>query len=489
MTRRRLVAAAALLAALPTLFGLRGGLLDRPLRMDNRIYFFIAERAASGVPPHVSAPDVKTQLSSLVDAAWIRAGRTVGMDDVHAGRIGALVALIAGIWGTGLAVFEMGATPAAAVLGAISVLAFSGLTGHATVGFNPKILLFATMAWVPWFVARGRFFGAGVAASAAMMCWQPAAALCVGVAAGSLTDDRRWRALARTVAGGLVAALAYEAWFAWHGVLAAQMFQSWVLPTGSVHNDVDWMRGARFVLFGELHGIDRVGAAAAAFALVLIAALLKAGGVPIPAPGRRAAPTSAIVALLVGGCLACAFTAYEFQAEPDRFLLCAAFAASIGLVIDRAVALLGRVAGARSVFRLEGALAALLILAGPRGNETRWQKQGSLDDQKTAGNIVAMLAETYGSVWAYGCPHLLGMAHLNNHHPVDHFWDDLRRLVDEDRFTPIAHGRLPDVILRCRRLPGGDRLAAQYVGIPLPGLASEKVHAFVRAGAGRGSAP
>lgn len=481
MTPRRLLVAAALLAVVPVAFALRGGLVDRPLSMDNRLYFFIAERAASGVPPHVSTPDVKTQLSSLLDAAWIRAGRTVGIDDVHAGRIGAMVVLVAGIWGTGLAVFEMGATPAASFLGALSVLAFSGLAGHATVGFNPKILLFTTMAWTQWFVARGRFFGAGAAAAAATLCWQPAAAVALGVAAGALADRRRWKALAGTVAGGLVVTLAYEAWFAWHGVLAAQLFQSWVLPTGSMHDDVDWMRGVRFVLFGERHGIDRYGAAAACFALLPVAVLLRAAGLPIPVPGRQPAPASAMVSLIVTGGLTCAFTAYEFQAEPDRFLLCATFAVAIGLVIDRLVAGTAALAGPGSAFRMQGALAALLLMAGLRGGETRWQRHGTLADQRTAGSIVAMLAESRGSVWAYGCSHLLGLAHLDNHHPLDRFWDDLRRVVDEDEFTPYARGRLPDVILRCRRLPGHERILAQYVSLPLPGLATEKVHVFVRA--------
>ncbi|MFN2377191.1 MAG: hypothetical protein ABR538_11685, partial [Candidatus Binatia bacterium] len=71
--------------------------LERPLRADNQLYFFMAERAASGVPPHVSHVDSKNQLGVLVTAAAIAGGRAVGADDVVASRVVSIAAAAAAV--------------------------------------------------------------------------------------------------------------------------------------------------------------------------------------------------------------------------------------------------------------------------------------------------------------------------------------------------------------------------------------------------------
>ncbi len=482
------VLAGAVLALLTGFVAVRKGLWDHPVIMDNRLYFYLAERAASGVAPHVSSPDVKSQLATLADASAISLGRAAGLHDVRAGRFGELAFLIVGIWGVASSVRALGGSGGAALLASLSVLAFSNLVGHVVVGFNPKILLFTLLAWGPWLVARGHFAWAGALSSAAMLCWQPAGAACLATALGAIAGARRLHALAATIAGGIAAFALYESYFAWHGVLAAQLFQTWALPLGSVHEATNWIRGARFVIFGSGMGIDRFGIPGISFALFTLGAVAHlaglhasaAAGVRGSAFARR--PASAVVLVAVAGSMMCFFTAYEHQAEPDRFLLVAYFAIAFGVVVDAISRSLSAHVGHRAVLLLEAALAALLLTYVPNRQYREGTPAKRLEGQIEDAAIVAMAAEAYGSVWSYGCFDLMGMAHLTNHHPLDHIWDDLRLYVDEKTFVPLAHGRLPDAILRCRGLPGSGDLLKQYTLIRLPGLV-QRAQFFVRTSA------
>jgi hypothetical protein len=396
--------------------------------------------------------------------------------------LGELVFLIVGIWGVGASVRALGASGGASLVASLSVLTFSNLVGHVAVGFNPKILLFTMLAWGPWLVARRRFAWSGAAAAAAMLCWQPAASACAATALAAVAGTRRLRALVATVAGGIAAFAIYELYFAWHGALAAQLFQSWVLPLGSVHEAHAWLHGWRFVIFGLGQGIDRFGIPAISFLLFALGALARVAGLSLPPAGREAAPAPAVVLVVVGGSIMSLFTAYEHQGEPDRFLLVAYYAIAFGVVVDRILGGLRTKVGDRASGMLAAALVVFLVLFVPRREYREGTPSKRLSGQLEAAAIVAMTAEAYGSAWSYGCYHLFGLAHLPNHHPLDHIWDDLRRYVDEATFEPLAHGRMPDVIVACRRLPGGRDRLKQYTSIQLPGL-PERAALYVRSSA------
>ena len=479
MPSRAMIVAGAGLAALAIAVCVTAGLWSRPLSMDNRLYFYISERAASGVAPHVSTPDGKNQLATLADAASIRAGRAFGLNDVRAGRIGTLAILILGVWGIGCSVHALGATRTAATLAAISVFAFSNLSGHTTVGFNPKILMFTMLAWGPWFLARERYAGAGAVAAAAMCCWQPAATACLGAALGALTTARPLAAFVRVVAGGVAFVALYEAYFAWHGVLLAQLFQAYGLPLGSASGEMDWMSGIRFVLFGSRQGIDRFAIPAVCFLVFLAGSVAAAFGTKLPPAGRSPAPASAICLLAVAGTLMLLFTMYEHHAEPDRFLLVAYYAIAVGVVADRLFHFARTRIHERTAHQLQGALAAAFLLCAPRSVFVEGKRDFTLESQIDAGRTIALAAEAYGTVWAYGCIHLMGLAHVTNFHPIDHFWDDLRRYVDETTFVPVVRGRMPDVIVLCRRVPGGDASLEGYTEIPSPRV-EENIRLFAR---------
>lgn len=480
MTSRKTLLVGLMLAALTVGVCWRDAVWERALRMDNRFYFYVAERAASGVPPHVSTPDVKNQLSALVDATAIRLGRLAGFGDVRSGRIGSVGILVAGVWGVGFSLLRLGVLPMAALFGSLSVLALSGLVGHAVVGFNPKLLLFSLLTWVPFLVAGGRFAAAGATATAAMMCWQPAVVACVAVAVAALTIEGRARHLGRCLAGGVATFVLYELYFAWHGALGPQLFQSYILPLGSAHQEINWARGVEFVFTGSGQGLDRIGLPAVAFAVFVVGAIVARLRSGSRVADRDRSLTPAVVAVAVGGSLACLFTAYEHQAEPDRFLLCAYFALAIGLVLDRVLRASRHFFGARTTFRLEGVLfAALVTLPFGKGVHNVADKD-SLDTQLEAGRILAMYAEAYGSIWTFGGHHMLAAAHLTSFHPFDHQWDDLRRYASDDEMLPIVHGKPPNLILALRRPPLPANFLSQYREVVVLPLNLENLRLWVR---------
>lgn len=463
---------------------LRADLWDRALGADNRLYFYMAERVAAGVPPHVSAPDVKNQLATVAAGASIAVGRSVGLDDVRSGRLAALATLVAGVCAVGLLVFELGGSVVAAGVGAVSTLASGALVEHTAIGFNPKVLLFALIAWTNLLIARSRFGAAGVAAAAAMLCWQPAVAVCVAAVVAALVQAPRGRRTLRVALGGIAAVALYEAYFAWHGALLPQLFQAGVLPLGSVHETVDLREGLSFVAFCERRGLDRFGVPAAAFALFVVGCTRswlrrsKPAGSSDAITAAAAAP--ALVAVIVGGLLSVAFTFYDHQAEPDRFLLSAYFATALGMVVDRGMRLVRSLSGPSNVLRIEGALVALLLLLVARTSGTGKQSESALERQYELGRIVRLYADGYGGVWAFGCSHLLGLAHMTNYHPLGYLWDDLEAYVKEEPFAPVVDGQLPGVILAGRRIPGRDLLVREYTEVSVPALRAERVRLYVR---------
>ncbi len=481
MKRRVLVLA---WAAITVALCLRADLWSRPLAADNRLYFYMAERAAAGVVPHVSAPDVKNQLGTLVSAASIVVGRGVGLDDVRAGRIVSVAALVAGVCAVGLVIPELGGSAAAAGVAAVATLAFGALIDHTAIGFNPKIPMFALIAWTHLLIARGRFGFAGVAAAGALLCWQPAVAVCFSAIAAALVQAPRRRRILHLALGGIGAVTLYEAYFAWHGALLPQLFQAYLLPLGSVHDVVDLGEGLSFIAYCEERGLDRFGIPAAAFALFVVErcwwlcrrSTVGAGSETIVAPGA----VPAVVALLVGGLLCVAFTVYDHQGEPDRFLLSVYFAIALGMLAERTLRWIETLGGWPQARRIEGALAVLLLIFATRTARPGEQGEGGLERQFERARIIRLYGEAYGSVWAFGCSHLLGLAHMTNYHPLGYIWDDLEVYLDADRFTPEVGGRLPDVILAGRRVPGRGFLQSEYSVVPVPALAEEHVRLYVR---------
>jgi hypothetical protein len=113
------------------------GVATRPVLADNQLYFFQTERCASGVPPHVSHMEVKTQLPSMLGGASIAMGRVFGIDDVHAGRAATLTCAFFATFFGWLLVLELAmealaaSRRAAAARGAAALRGAAGAHGSA----------------------------------------------------------------------------------------------------------------------------------------------------------------------------------------------------------------------------------------------------------------------------------------------------------------------------------------------------------------------
>jgi hypothetical protein len=467
--------------------------LTRPLIADNQLYFYMAERAASGVPPHVSHVDSKSDLGVLLTAAAIDAGRAVGIDDVPSSRFisiaftAASVALIAELGCT------LGGSVVAGHAAAMSLLAVRAFTEHTAAGNNVKIfvvtfLLLAHVAMTR--IRRGTAWSrneivAGLAAGAAFACWQPVLLVVAAVVLEGLVGRGGGPARAVRIAiAAAVPTVLCESYFAWHGVLAQQIYQVLVLPLASVHPPTRLLESLRFVLTEadpDEHRI--VPAAAALFAIVLAVRALRS-------PRNALATlrsTPGALSVLAGGAGATLFTLYDHQGVPDLFFPDPYFALATGALVARiAGAKKGgggeSIAGAARTWIVVASVAVALVLQIRYDAAHRRPPAYTWQDQRRIADVVRIWHEQYGSVWAYGAVHLLGLAHLDNHVPYGLFYDDIRAETPFETYRPVARGLMPEIIVHTRgALPGGNGyLADGYVDITPPAFAEQLVMVWRR---------
>lgn len=481
--KRRWRVAWALATALACL---AAGAWTRPVTGDNQVYFFVAERAAAGVPPHVSLVDSKSQLSSLLVAAGMVVGRKVGLDDVRSGRVvsiacaGAAVALIAEL---GLVVSGV---QAGAHLAALALLTSRGFVKHAAIGTNPKIFLITFVVLAHLLCVRRRWGAAGLAACAAFLCWQPGLAVVAAIGAEALV----------VVGGGPVAALAagagalagfaaYQLYYAAYGAVAEQLRQCYVMTLGSVHGARSMHRAALALWFvmsdaGRRHGSLWL-APVAWFASLLLGtwALLAKPSATVRSLRER----PGMISLVLASVVVTAFTLYDHQGLPDLFLPAPYFALATAWL---GVSAADRAAAVSGLPRLRAALAALIaaVLIGQALGDGIVVREGArtLDDQSQVGAATARYIDQYDGVWVYRSVHLLGFAHADNWIPYATLYDDIETRFPIRGFRPLREGRMPEVIL-CRkgRVPGGrGYLREEYQQAADPVLAREDVRVYVR---------
>ncbi|MFN2425725.1 MAG: glycosyltransferase family 39 protein [Candidatus Binatia bacterium] len=444
--------------------------VDRPLTGDNQLYFYLAERAASGVPPHVSHVDTKNQLGTLITATAIASGRGAGVDDVLASRVASIAfAAVSVVLAAELATLLAGSV-AAGHVAAVALLAARGVAEHAATGNNVKIFLVVFVLLAHVAMARGANRRpawdvlAGAAAGAAFLCWQPALLVLGAIVLEALLERGGVRRALTLLGAAMLPVVAYEAYFAMHGALAEQIRQAYVMTLGSVHAPARLPNSLAFVLT-EARGLSspiRIGPLS--FALLAVAFLVRAARTR----GRALALLTSRAGLLsfwIGGAAATAFTLYDHQGVPDLFFPDAYFAVAAGVL----AALVARAAGHSG--RMESRYATALV-AGVFGVALVWQIQRdaalrriphfSLADQRRAAALVSGYHASSASVWAYGAVHLLGLAHLDNHVPYGLFFDDVESVLRADTYLPLKDGRMPEWILQSRRpLPGAAAYLAQ----------------------------
>ncbi len=200
-----------------------------PLQADNQISFYISERVAAGVPPHVSVVDPENALGSLIAGAAIALGRHFEIADLIASRLASISVAAAGaaaVWRLGerLARSPWGGHFAAAVL-----MSFELFWMQAAMGDRPKVFATSFLALALAAFAAGRDRRAGLWSAASFFCWQPVGAGFLGIVAACLLSREGRRRLLAVSFGFFAASAAYEAWFAWQGALAEQLQQAFVI--------------------------------------------------------------------------------------------------------------------------------------------------------------------------------------------------------------------------------------------------------------------
>ncbi len=478
-------------AVLTLVLCLGRGAWDLPLTSDNQHYFFIAERAAAGVPPHVSQFDPKHQISGLLGAGAIRVLRPWGLDDVRATRVLSLVAT-AGAVGLAALAGQWLAGAAAGHIAALVMVGGPGFLFQGSMGCRPKIFLafFALAAALA--VCRRRPALAGVAAACGFLSWQPGIVLLVAamLSFAVASDTERRGATLRVLAGAALPLLIYHLYFVAHGAFADLWEQAYMFPARypSGREKIDLLEGVWW-----LFGFGKSQAGLHVLGYLFVGALALAWGAALCAPTatvRRLRAQPGLIYVCVAGHAALVFTLLEFQGYPDAFFVLPFMALTISVtavVGSRRLAALLFGGGQRLA---AAALVCAAVLATIAHATPPFKVENTLADQyRLAQRVGGFLAQGY-SVYAVGCTHLLAMNHVSNHVRYGYFFRRVnryltaatRRETGSPFYRPRRDGEMPDMILLSRWfIPGGDSwLAREYYDVTTEEFANQGTKVWVR---------
>lgn len=459
------------------------GVRDRPLVGDTQLYFYIGERVASGVPPHVSLQDIKTTLAPIVSGMAMKVGRRFGVDDVSSGRVVTIAA--AGI-STALVfavALEFTSSALAAGVAAAALLTTHGFFLEATTGSSPKVLMVPLLLAVYLTAARRRWAWCGAAGIAALLTWQPGAVVLGGATLAVLLDrGSRWSDVARLFLGVALMLLTYESYFAWHEALQAQIHQELVLASEASPREFDLWASLWFFVTEARAFQPSANPVPVTFLLVGAATFLWMLARPRRTvefvrsrPGHVAFWSSAAVGTV--------FTLLDHQAHPDMMLVQPAFAVACGIGFAALAWLLGRIRGGRAL-AVSAALAIVVLCVVDARNDARSNaaRGPRLSAQQELADLVGVYRDHRGSVWVVGASHLLGLEHADNHVPHSYLAGPVAREVDFSTYRPLRDGKMPEVLLVSRGIFPGMKtwLRTEYEEITPAAFAAQRVRVFGR---------
>lgn len=456
-------------AAFATAVALAYGPGQAPLLEDNQHYFFMAERFADGVPPHVSNFDPKNALSVVLTGLGIEAGRWAGISDVAASRVVSVGVFAAAVGLLALFAFRISGSATAAGITALVLGGLHYLPLMTASGSRPKVFLLLFIAASLFLLTRERWHAAAASASLGFLTWQPALLLVGSLLAAQWLARRDLRALAVTATVAAVPVVAYEAYFVLEGALTEQLTQAYLFPatymTGQFGGLGEGLAAlARYWEWG--YSVDAFGvgltwivpalfAGSAIVCAVRLRTRLSGAGNPWGELRRR--PALVHFALSMLG--AFAFTCYDASGAPDFFFVFP-YAA---VVIGAAVAILARRVDRGPLPRGGSALAAgvgaLLLLAAAAGAREARLLPSDIDDQRELGARVGDWLTQGESVYAVATTHLLAFNRAPNWAPYSYFFRGLPGFLGSrtgtDVHVPRRGGDLPDVVLTSRSWPPG----------------------------------
>ncbi|MFQ5351944.1 MAG: hypothetical protein ACE5D3_02600, partial [Candidatus Binatia bacterium] len=431
--------------------------LYAPLVSDNQHYFFIAERAASGVAPHVSQFDPKNSLTMLLSAAAISAGRTIGLADLDSARILSIVftaAVIALVW---LLTRRLSGSFLAAHLSAFFMMSLQGFTSMGSMGVRPKVFMALFLLLCALAVNAKRFFLAGLCCALAFLCWQSTVLAAIAAMITILSRTGRLRNTSLFALGWLSAVLPYEAYFLSKGALAEQLSQSVYFPLHFMTHGIGNTLKHLVWFLRVQDGIQ----AESVLPTLMITAMAGVWGYTLIRPSRALrffADNPGWLFFVLASHAAVAFTIYDYQGFPDRFFAEPFMAVSGGMVAWLPQRLISR----RSPAALSRAVAAAIVLlvgAGALPSSAGF-RGGKLASQYRLADHVREMIEGGTTVYAIGCTHLLAFAHKDNFVPyglgIRGLGGYLREREQPRPWRPRRGGKMPDVVLYSRGpIPGG----------------------------------
>lgn len=423
-----------------------------PFLEDNQHYFFMAERAASGVAPHVSNFDPKNMLAVLVSAASIALGRVAGVSDVLAARIPSILAFgLCASLVTALTLRLTGSRAAAAAAG-LSLPTFRYLVLLATIGVRPKVFLILVMTAALYTATRGRWTVAGLCGGLAFLCWQPGAVVVAAVLLAMYMAREPLGRLATCAAIAAAPVVAYEAYFLFQGALGPQLTQSYLFPALYMQGELPapddayqmlswlWLTGYGWNIL-PLAALGGLGVLGHRFVTneVGVAEIIR----------HRPGWTAFLLTMLAAG----AFTYYDHQGPPDLFFVLPFVAVLSGVAVEAVVDGLSELLnGIPSM-----AVAILLVVPFLLGAAHTVRSVGSdvpydLDAQRDLAQEAAGGGPSPSSVYAVGrATHLLALEHRGNWLPYSQFFRGVAGFLGdrgvESPFVPCRRGRLPAIVL------------------------------------------
>jgi hypothetical protein len=456
------------------------------LTVDNQHYFFISERAASGVPPHVSQFDPKHTLSLLMSGAAIFLGRGLGIDDVISSRI---VSIFCGIGSWSLVfllVRHFTASSAAGWFGAMSMASLDRYLHMVAMGSRPKVFLVFFTVLAVWLIARNRPKSAGLAAAASFLCWQPAL-LMVAIGWGSLILARRWRDAMWFLATAALLVLLYEGYFLWHGALGEQIEQAYRFPSqfmssfpekwGPVIQRFTWIVAVtNQVSWRSVLPLAFLGTVAAVWIVALVRPI-RTWKYLVEDPARMYCFAAAHATF--------AFTLTSYQGFPDRFFVEPFMAVGVSLpawfVLSRLPASAGRPASA-----VVTAVALVAMLGFGQQARARYGEGTGLASQRASAARLGEYVADGNTVYCVGCTHLLAFNHMSNYTKYGFFFrgvpEYIKAVEGTTNYIALRNGVLPDIVLvsRPKYIRGRPWLKSEYVPLRDPAFGRARVTVYVR---------
>jgi hypothetical protein len=465
---------------------------------DNRGQFFIAERVASGVPPHISSISGKSSLSFLISGAGIFVGRVAGLPDYWSVRLVSILVLAGSVGLCWVVTYrllreesrqERADCRTAAHLAALAMMSFHGYFYQGVMGARPKIFLVLFVFLTLLAVVAKRPFWTGVAGALAFLCWQPALIVLAASIVPLALSRRRVRSAQLWSVGIALTLLLYEAYFVYHGAWREQLFQTFVFAGKYMrpeHTSVIVNPALLLRTWGE--GFSPINPAAVF--LVLSMVVFWYGVLANPRSARsfcQRRPSWSYLQICAVG--AVGFTLYDHQGYPDLFFLIPYMAIATGAMVlwieVRTEKIWLRVRGRpdpptddqrppphtpRWKRPLRWAAAVALVLIAITG-ERSLDRRVRLEDQLALAGEVGDLSPELSGIYAVNCTHLLALNRKSNWNEYGHFFRGVRALMLErtsgtDR-PPWRDGRLPDLILISGRMPPeiSAALQAEYVRV------------------------